>query len=288
MLRTLTALLPCLAISIGLSLLASPAPVSAASSTYTVVRGDSLYAVAQKQHMTLATLERINHLNDASVLRLGQQLRLAAPPSNARQSSRVRSHHVADQTRRLNKNISTMVAAQRPSSATAIRAWSNVGHHEAASQMAESQAVWVATHTSGTYRNFSWGPALATAQRTIAFEVSVTRTALRFIGVPYAWGGTSFAGVDCSGFVQTVFHRNGINLPRTADAQYASGQRVAASGMQPGDLVFFQTYSAGASHVGIYLGGGRFIHASSSNGVRVDSMSENYYASRFIGARRTL
>ncbi|MBC5806320.1 MAG: C40 family peptidase [Candidatus Eremiobacter antarcticus] len=274
-----------MAVSIGLSLLASPTPVSAASLTYTVVRGDSLYAVAHKQHMSLATLERINHLNDASVLALGQQLRLAAPTSNAHTSTRTR---VAEQTRSLNKRISRMVSAQRPSTVAAIRAWSNVGHREAASRMAESQAVWVATHTSGTYRAFSWGPALATAQRTIAFEVSVTKTALRFIGVPYAWGGTSFAGVDCSGFVQTVFHRNGINLPRTADAQYASGQRVRASGMQPGDLVFFQTYSAGASHVGIYLGGGRFIHASSSNGVRVDSMSENYYASRFIGARRTI
>jgi cell wall-associated NlpC family hydrolase len=100
------------------------------------------------------------------------------------------------------------------------------------------------------------------------------------------WGGESFGGVDCSGFVQAVFRHNGIELPRTADAQFEVGRHVPGAGLQPGDLVFFQTYAEGASHVGIYLGGGQFVHASSSNGVRVDSMSESYYASRFIGARR--
>ncbi|HEY5094381.1 MAG TPA: C40 family peptidase, partial [Candidatus Eremiobacteraceae bacterium] len=124
------------------------------------------------------------------------------------------------------------------------------------------------------------------AQQALTFDARITGTALRYLGVPYVWGGTSFGGVDCSGFVWAVFAKNGIYLPRTADAQYESGRHVSTQDLRAGDLVFFQTYALGASHVGIYLGNGRFVHASSSNGVRVDQLAEDYYSARYLGARR--
>jgi len=108
--------------------------------------------------------------------------------------------------------------------------------------------------------------------------------ALRFVGVPYAWGGVSPAGFDCSGFVQYVFGRLGVAVPRTADAQYAAGAVVGASELKPGDLVFFQTYALGPSHVGIYLGGGRFV-SSTSEGVRIAHLQDGYWATRYLGAR---
>jgi cell wall-associated NlpC family hydrolase len=77
----------------------------------------------------------------------------------------------------------------------------------------------------------------------------------------------------------------GMHLPRTADAQYADGRRTVG-GVRPGDLVFFQTYAAGASHVGIYLGHDKFVHASSSHGVEVSSLHDSYWAARYIGAKR--
>ena len=122
--------------------------------------------------------------------------------------------------------------------------------------------------------------------RTSKIAQRLTSDALRFLGVPYVFGGTSTSGFDCSGFVQHVFAMLGIGLPRTADAQYDFG-RPALGGPRAGDLVFFDTYG-GVSHVGIYLGQGRFVHASSSHGVMVSHLSDSYWASRYVGAKRLI
>jgi cell wall-associated NlpC family hydrolase len=123
--------------------------------------------------------------------------------------------------------------------------------------------------------------------RTSKLARMLTRSALRFLGTPYVFGGDSPSGFDCSAYVQHVFAMVGISLPRTADAQYDAG-RPATGGPRPGDLVFFQTYTEGPSHVGIYLGKGQFVHASSSHGVMVSNLSESYWASRYLGAKRLI
>ncbi len=120
--------------------------------------------------------------------------------------------------------------------------------------------------------------------RTSKLAQTLARSALRFLGAPYVFGGTSSSGFDCSGFVQHVFGMLGVALPRTADAQYDAG-KPAVGGPRAGDLVFFDTYG-GVSHVGIYLGHGQFVHASSSHGVMVSKLSESYWASRYVGAKR--
>ena len=118
---------------------------------------------------------------------------------------------------------------------------------------------------------------------------NILNTALSYKGVKYRFGGASPAGFDCSGFVMYVFDKHGVKLPRTADKQYEAGKPVTKkSELKPGDLVFFETYEKGASHVGIYQGSGSFVHASSSRGVTVSGLSESYYASRYLGARRVL
>jgi cell wall-associated NlpC family hydrolase len=114
---------------------------------------------------------------------------------------------------------------------------------------------------------------------------ALINNALSLRGIPYVWGGTTRKGFDCSGFTQYVFAGSKISLPRTAAEQYNIGTPVNRQQLQPGDLVFFSTYKSGASHVGIYIGGGNFIHASSS-GVRITSLSDSYYQTRYLGARR--
>jgi len=123
--------------------------------------------------------------------------------------------------------------------------------------------------------------------RTSKIAKNLTSSALRFLGTPYVFGGTSTSGFDCSGYVQHVFAMMGISIPRTADAQYYAAHR-AVGGPRVGDLVFFQTYEPGPSHVGIYLGGGRFVHASSSHGVMVSHLSDSYWSARYIGVKRVL
>jgi len=114
----------------------------------------------------------------------------------------------------------------------------------------------------------------------------VLNTCRSYLGTPYVWGGEQPGGFDCSGYVQYVFAKHGYRLPRTADIQFNVGDRVARGEEKPGDLVFFETYAPGASHVGVYLGRGYFIHASSSRGVTIDRLATEFFAQRYLGAKR--
>ena len=117
---------------------------------------------------------------------------------------------------------------------------------------------------------------------------SILRAAYSVIGTPYVFGGTSPDGFDCYGFTQYAFKRAGVYLPRTADSQFYYGKRLSMNQLRPGDLVFFTTYEPGASHCGIYVGNGNFIHAGTSTGVTVASAFTGYWGARYYGACRIL
>ena len=125
-----------------------------------------------------------------------------------------------------------------------------------------------------------------TLPRTDRIGNQLVSSAYKYLGVPYVFGGNTPAGFDCSGFTKYVFSHNGINLPRMADEQYMLGNKVSRSELIPGDLVFFTTYEPGVSHTGIYVGDDNFISATSSGGIRVDSLNSGYWGSRYIGAKR--
>lgn len=113
------------------------------------------------------------------------------------------------------------------------------------------------------------------------------RSAFGFLGTRYRFGGTSKRGLDCSSFVQHVFRELDVTLPRTAREQFEVGNRVPTADLQKGDLVFFRTYASFPSHVGIYLGNNRMIHASSRDRrVVISALNTPYYRSRFLGAKR--
>ncbi|KQC09452.1 MAG: hypothetical protein APR62_02360 [Smithella sp. SDB] len=120
---------------------------------------------------------------------------------------------------------------------------------------------------------------------------SLVKTAKDFLGVPYLWGGTSSDdGFDCSGLTMTVYQLNGLNLPRNSKEQFNTGDTVNKNDLQKGDLVFFSLKGRNSvSHVGIYIGDGKFIHASSQGRkIKVDSLSSNYFANQYIGGKTYL
>jgi len=119
---------------------------------------------------------------------------------------------------------------------------------------------------------------------------AVLETALALRGVPYQFGGVEPEnGFDCSGFVRYVFLQHAVNLPRTVTEQYLVGRDVDVAGIVPGDLIFFTTVTPGASHVGIALDAGTFVHAPGSGSVvRVERLDAPYWRSRLVGVKRLL
>lgn len=117
----------------------------------------------------------------------------------------------------------------------------------------------------------------------------VVQYAKTFLGTPYRNGGTTRDGLDCSGLVLSVYSHFHVQLPRESIDQSHSGKEIGRSGIEPGDLVFFKTSRQPVSHVGIYIGDGRFIHASTSaRSVRIDEMASDYFKHRFVTARRVI
>lgn len=139
-----------------------------------------------------------------------------------------------------------------------------------------------------TYRKLTWE---AFTQKEGIQKVQgkdIVSRAAKYKGVPYVFGGTTPKGFDCSGYVQYVFKDCKATLPRLADEQALKGVFVTQRQLRPGDLVFFTTYLPGASHVGIYAGSGQFWSASSSKGVILSSLKDEYWKTRYYGARRVL
>ncbi|HEU5140294.1 MAG TPA: peptidoglycan-binding protein [Bacillales bacterium] len=162
-----------------------------------------------------------------------------------------------------------------------------VKHFQAANDLLIDGIVGPQTHRALFGVNSEEAPDVQTlsvaAPSSTSDATGLVTDAKQLIGSPYQWGGTSPSGFDCSGFINYVFQENGVNVPRSTSSIWNYG--IPIDNPQAGDLVFFETYKAGPSHVGIYLGSGRFVHAG-SDGVEISQLSLDYWSSRYIGAKR--
>jgi LysM repeat protein len=219
-------------------------------STYKVRKGDTISRVSKKTGVSVADLKRMNGLAKGK-LKPGQILALRDMDSDIKTGSRV---------------------AARPSLRYADLL-SEKEYEQTLADLLDQDTVNLRSEKEVDFK-----PDNVKLLKTKAFG---------FLGTRYRFGGTSRSGLDCSAFVQKVFNEMEVNLPRTAREQFERGEIVTRGDMQKGDLVFFRTYASFPSHVGIYLGGNRMIHASSRDKrVVISSFDTPYYRSRFLGAKR--
>jgi cell wall-associated NlpC family hydrolase len=157
---------------------------------------------------------------------------------------------------------------------------------EAQARLAAAQAA-AANPTATSSSTDPNAPAVPTVDPSIPAAPpsqygNVVGIAMQYLGVPYVWGGSTPNGFDCSGFTAWVYAQVGVSLPHNAAAQYGYGVAVSQDQLQPGDLVFFD----GLGHVGLYIGGGQFIHAPHTGDVVKISSLSGWYSSNYVGARR--
>ena len=266
----------------GLALLAAIPVVSLADATHVVRRGDTLGKIARAHHVSASKIQAANGLEGT---RLPVGTKLVIPGGKAHPKRRkVRPGKSKRET------VRESTPAEMPPSGTQLSLVDPQGAippTEAGKIPTEAGLAELARAAKAADTASPAAPEAGKAGASI--KDRLLRVAQGMLAVPYRFGGTTLWGLDCSGFVQKAFAFLNLDLPRTAREQYREGLKVAKADLSPGDLVFFRTYAKYASHVGIYLGGNRFVHASSrERKVTVESLDTPYYVKRYIGAKRLL
>ncbi len=156
---------------------------------------------------------------------------------------------------------------------------------EAQSRLAQQHQVQLVQQENTIVGITASAPGLNTVIAPPSSHSGVVGVAMQFLGTPYVWGGAAPGGFDCSGLVMYAFAQVGVSLPHSSYAQWGYGVPVSKDQLQPGDIVFFD----GLGHVGLYIGGGQFIHAPHTGDVvKISSLGESWYAETYVGARRIL
>lgn len=297
-----------------LMLLAFPQLVLA-SKTHVARKSESLQSIARKYHVSVDELKSVNNLTGTKIVR-GAKLIIpshaAAPAKKEKVAEKARTYKVekGDSLPKIAKKTGIRMSDLRRLNnikGNRIKAGQVLALNEASPpadesprKAAEPTRLQVVNRDLLNEQEFSNTLAELTdidADRPVDLAKkledngsganAIKKTAYSFLGARYRFGGSSRNALDCSSFTQQVFRDQKINLPRTAREQFYVGSEVMRGDLQKGDLVFFQTYARFPSHVGIYLGDRKMIHASSRDRrVVISSMDTPYYLARYLGARR--
>lgn len=272
---------------------------------YTVKEGDTIWDIADANGMSADDLQKANPGFDPNKISIGQKLNLfaAVPYLTVETKERITS------TEKIDFNTVYEETGSLLKGQTKVKTPGAFGSKTVNSEVTKENGVITGTTVissvvtaepkdqvilKGTKEATRYIASSRGVGRTVVIAASasdVVAYAKKFLGVPYKSGGSTPSGFDCSGFTQYVMKQFAGSLPRTASSQYASGVKISKSQLRAGDLVFFKPSSTSSriSHVGIYIGGGQFIHApQSGERVKISSLSNSYSASHYYGAVRVL
>ena len=280
-----------------------------ASKSHVVRKSESLQSIARKYHVSVDELKSVNNLTAS---RVSKGARLIIPSHPETQQKHAESTTLQDTYKVTKGDTLPKIAKKTGVKLAEIRNLNGLkGNRVKPGQVLLLVATDIPTKTVSTNRLQLINKDLLNEQEltdTLAeltdlesdrpvdlaksieanqSASSIKKSAYSFLGARYRFGGTSRSALDCSSFTQQVFREQSVKLPRTAREQFVVGNEVVRGDLKKGDLVFFQTYARFPSHVGIYLGNRKMIHASSrEHRVVISSMDTPYYLSRYLGARR--
>lgn len=252
---------------------------------YTVRKGDSLASISRRYSISIGELKELNNIRNAKRLTTGQ--RLIVKQMGPKTYTVKKGDNIWKIAKKFNVSVADIEELNalesedlRPGQKLLIEEWTERPEAKNAYSPIISQAK-----IAEDLKVLSESPELD----ALSMKERVTLFAKKMLNIPYKFGGSSFMGIDCSGYVQKVFGFLDVPLPRSAREQFHIGEPVSKEDLSIGDLVFFRTYASFPSHVGIYLGNNLFIHASSKGKkVTIDSLDTPYYIRRFIGAKRLI
>jgi cell wall-associated NlpC family hydrolase len=251
-------------------------PVSA-QSIYTVKHGECVWDIAKQHGVPYRSVLNANRLSEQSLVRAGQQLTI--PSKGSAGSTHAESPETVESVAK------RTYVVRRGDTLAEIARHFGVTVRALAGENAIPNPNLI--RAGRTLRIPASGEPVAQRGKRTGGNSDLVESALGYRGVPYRYAGMSTRGMDCSGLVARVLLNHGIRAPHNSAALCGIGEKVSTNDLKSGDLVFFNTRGSGISHVGIYMGDGKFVHASSSGGkVEVDRLDTGYYKRRLVGARR--
>ena len=248
---------------------------------YKVSNGDSLGTIADNFGISIASIKSANNLSSNNIS-AGSKLIIPSKPKSSASKSKKSSDKTVVKYKVKKGDTLASIARNHNTSIDSIKESNGLSGHA----ILRGQTLSVPSSIQKS-RKTSKKRKKVVKNDTNNIE-KLIKVAKKYLGAPYKFGGTSTkTGIDCSAYVNKVFRSVDVNLPRTARAIYKKGNPVSKKHLNKGDLVFFRTYAKFPSHVGIYLGNGKFIHASSAKKkVTITDLNKRYYQKRYIGAKR--
>ena len=234
------------------------------STSYIVKSGDTLWKIANSNGVTVSELKSMNGLSSDSI-RIGQQLVIKSNTNTFEPASTPKNTYTV-------KSGDTLwsIATQHQLSISQLKTYNQLS----SDTIYVNQVLKVTSNETGN---------LPSSEISMSKIDQLINEAKKYRGVPYKWGGSTTEGFDCSGYLNYVYNRVGVSIPRTVATIWNETKAVSTPSV--GDIVFYNTTGSGASHAGIYIGNNQFIGSQSSTGVAIVNMNLSYWSTKYLGAR---